>query len=102
MFIWEYRFVFVVGIASVIYGLFEWEKAKAKLYALMLQAKRLSKEAVLSSGEEQEDWVVEKAYTMLPQFLKVFISKELIRQIIKWLYDQAKNYLDDGELSSSK
>lgn len=97
LFIWEYRFVIVVCIAFVIFSLFEWESTKSKLYAFMLQAKILSKDAVLSTGQEQEDWVVEKTYIILPQFLKIFISKELIRQTVKRLYDQAIDYLIDGE-----
>ena len=99
--LWEFRFVIVCIIAAVLFALFEWERTKEILYALMLQAKRLAKDAVLKSGQQQEDWVLERAYAYLPGWITMFISKEVMRKIIKWLYNQAKDYLDDGKLNNS-
>lgn len=99
--LWEYRFVIVSIMAVVLFALFEWKTFKEILYALMLQAKRFAKDKVMNSGKEQEDWVVTKAYIYLPKWITMFIPQETMRKIIKWLYDRAKDYLDDGKLNNS-
>lgn len=99
--IWEYRFIIVVVIAVVLYALLEWEKFKGTAYALMLQAKRMAKDAVLKSGTQQEEWVIRKAYQFLPKSITVFISEKVMRKIVHYLYVKAKDKLDDGILNDS-
>lgn len=67
----------------------------------MLQAKRLAKDAVLKSGDEQVEWVIKKAYQFLPKSITVFISEDMMRKIVKYLYDKAKDYIDDGQFNNS-
>ena len=99
--LWEWRFVVVFIVAFILWAILEWEKAKSILYALMLQAKRKAKDAILKSGQEQEEWVVRKALQFLPLSLKIFLSEDNIRKIVKWLYQKAKDWLDDGKLNNS-
>lgn len=99
--IFEYRFIIVAALAVFIFALFEWEKFKSILYALMLQAKSLAKDAVLRSGTEQEKWVLDKAYLYLPKWITAAIPQDVMRKIISWLYNRAKDYLDDGKLNNS-
>lgn len=99
--IWEYRFIIMCVIAVGIFALMQWQVVKSRLYALMLQAKRMAKDAVLDSGQDQVDWVVDKAYKYLPPFFTVFISKDVLKRIIGYLYNKAQDYLDDGELNNS-
>lgn len=99
--IWEYRFIIVIVVAVVLYALLEWEKFKSGAYALMLQAKRMAKDAVLNSGAQQEEWVVKKAYQFLPRSITIFISEEVMRKIVHYLYVKAKDKLDDGQLNGS-
>lgn len=99
--IFEYRFMLVIAMAIFIFALFEWEKFKGMLYALMLQAKGMAKDAVLKSGKEQEEWVLQKAYVYLPKWITFAIPQEVMRKIISWLYNMAKDYLDDGKINSS-
>lgn len=99
--LWDMRFTIVVIVAFVFYCLMNWKEAKSRLYALMLQAKRQAKDAVLKSGQEQEEWVVKKAYQFLPVSFRVFISEPVMRWIVHWLYKKGKDYLDDGKLNSS-
>jgi hypothetical protein len=99
--IWDYRFFIILMIALALYAGFEWNNFKAKAYALMLQAKRLAKDAVLKSGAEQEEWVVRKAYQFLPRRLILFISEANMRKAVHYLYTKAKDYIDDGELNGS-
>lgn len=99
--VWEFRFIIVIAIAILLYALLEWQKFKTTAYALMLQAKRLAKDAVLKSGQQQEEWVVRKVYQILPKAWTIFISEETMRKIVHWLYEKAKDYLDDGVLNGS-
>lgn len=99
--LWEWRFVIVLAFGIVLYCLFEWQRAKSVLYALMLQAKRMAKDAILKSGEQQEEWVVKKALQFLPASLKIFLSEDWVRKIVRWLFHKAKDYLDDGIFNSS-
>lgn len=99
--LFEYRFIIVVAIAAFFFALFEWEKFKGILYRLMLRAKSMAKDAILKSGGAQEEWVLQKAYIYLPKWITMFIPQEVMRKIIKYLYDIAKDYLDDGKLNKS-
>jgi hypothetical protein len=86
----------------VLFALFEKEKFKRIISDLMLSAKSLAKDAILNSGKEQEEWVLEKTYIYLPRWITLFISKELMRKIISYLYRAAKDYIDDGEFNNSR
>lgn len=99
--IWEYRYVIIVAIATVLFALLEWQKFKSIAYGLMLQAKSLAKDAVLKSGQQQEEWVCKKAYQFLPKTLTIFISEDNMKKLVHYLYSKAKDYLDDGQLNNS-
>lgn len=98
-FLWEWRFVIVVVIAGILFVITHWESTKAKLYALMLQAKSLAKDEVLKSGKEQEDWVILQIVKYIP-YAK-FIPDAVLRKVVHYLYIQGKDYLDDGKLNGS-
>lgn len=99
--LWDFRFAIVLAAAALLLCLLEWSRAKAVLYALMLQAKRMAKDAVLQSGQEQEEWVVRKAYQFLPLSFRVFLSKDTMRKMVRWLFAKGKDYIDDGQLNGS-
>lgn len=99
--LWEYRFIFIAMFVIVFYAIFEWQNFKIKAYTLMLQAKSLAKDAILKSGDEQAEWVVKKAYLILPKKWRIFLSEERMRSIIYYLYHKAKDYLDDGKINGS-
>lgn len=100
-FLWDIRFLIVVLVAGVGYGVLEWTNTKSTLYALMLQAKSLAKDLVLNSGQEQEDWVLQKAKLFLPRKVLIFLPDDKLRSVIKYLFDLAKDYLDDGKINNS-
>lgn len=99
--LWEWRFVIVLIVVLAIYAILEWNKFKALSYGVMLQAKSMAKDKILHSGEQQEEWVVKKLYQLLPKTLILFISEDLLRKIVHYLYHQAKDYFDDGQLNNS-
>lgn len=101
-FLWENRFIIlIVAFVILFFVLLGWQRTKVLLYQLMLQAKRMAKDAVLKSGQEQEEWVVKKALQLLPLSLKVFLNEDTIRKIVRWLYQKAKDYADDGQFNGS-
>lgn len=97
----EFRFIIALVLTTVIYALFETERFKVKVNSLMLTAKSLAKDAVLNSGEEQEDWVVTKLYILLPKTVTVFIPENTMRTIVRKLYAISKDYMDDGTINGS-
>ncbi|CAM2938986.1 hypothetical protein HAHI6034_05830 [Hathewaya histolytica] len=99
--LWEYRFIIVLLVSIVLYIVLEWEKFKRVSYGVMLQAKSLAKDKILKSGKQQEEWVVKKMYQFLPKALTVFISDEVMKKIVHFLYVKGKDYLDDGKLNNS-
>jgi hypothetical protein len=100
-FMWDARFIIAVLVAFAGFAILEREKANSILYALMLQAKRMAKDEILKSGQEQEDWVVRKALIFLPATVRIFLSEEAIRVIVKFLFNKAKDFLDDGEFNGT-
>lgn len=100
-FLWDWRFLIVVLLVIAVYAVFEWGKFKEGILSAMLMAKKKAKEMILNSGQEQEDWVVMKIYPCLPSVVKVVLSEEAFRKLIRYLYGKAKDYLDDGVMNGS-
>lgn len=77
-------------LAIVIAVIQNWTSVKAKAFEGIAMAKKLAKDNVLASGQEQEDWVVRTVYPLLPAQVKVFISEAIFRTIVQKLYKAAK------------
>lgn len=100
-FLWEYRYVIAALLAIILFAIFNFEKAKVVAYNGMLRAKSMAKDAVLNSGQEQEDWVVDHIYPYLPIGFKLVVNKNLFRKFVKWLYQMGKDWIDDGKMNQS-
>ena len=100
-FLWDWRFVIIVLLGIILWVVFNWQKAKAIAYNGMLRAKSLAKDHVLNSGQEQEDWVVERVYPCLPAAFRLVVNKDLFRKFVRWLYGIGKDWIDDGVLNGS-
>lgn len=99
--LWDWRFVILIVVVLIIYSIAEWGKVKEKILSGALMAKKLAKDAVLNSGQAQEDWVVTRVWPCLPAPVRIFLSEEMFRKLIRWMYGKAKDYLDDGEMNGS-
>ncbi len=97
----EYGLMVAVAGAVFLFALLKWQQVKVILFRLMLTAKSMAKDAILNSGQEQEAWVLEKAYQHLPIWITLWMSKETMRKLIAYLYEIAKDYLDDGIINQS-
>lgn len=92
----------VAGILIVlIVALLEWGNTKAVVYSVMLRAKDLAKDKILTCGKEQEDWVVAKLKKALPKRLLLFLGEDMLRAIVKFLYNKGLDYLDDSKFNNS-
>lgn len=100
-FLFEYRYLLIALIGIIIYSISEWNNVKSIVYNVMLRAKDLAKDEILKGGKAQEDWVVNKLMLILPTRIKLFISEDLIRLIVKNLYATGIDLLDDGKLNNS-
>lgn len=99
--VYEWRFIIILVAALGLFALLEWEKFKAQAFKAMLVAKKMAKDKVLSSGKEQEEWVVKKLNEILPKSWLVFLSEDRIRNLVQYLYKKSKDLIDDGELNNS-
>ena len=99
--VWEWRFVITLGVMAIIYIISEWNVVKVNAYKAMLQAKDLAKNQILNSGEAQENWAVNHIMKLMPMRLKLLLGEQTVRAIVKLLYKDALDYLDDGKLNNS-
>lgn len=99
--IWEYRYVIILAIVLGLYTILEWGNVKGKILNAIVAAKDLAKDKVLHGGQAQEDWVVSRVYLLLPNRVKLFLSEELLRKIIRYLYQKSMDLIDDGKVNKS-
>lgn len=103
--IWEWRYVLVAIFMVLIYSVVEWKKVKKLLTENIIKARELAKDFVLESGQEQEDWVVERVYDLLPMsvvaILTPFGGKAALRKLVKIVYYKMKDYLDNQKFDNS-
>lgn len=100
-FIWEWRWLLIVLAVGVVYCVAEWNNVKARAYKAMLQAKDLAKDKILHGGEAQREWAVNHIMKLMPMRLKLLLGESTVRVIVEFLYRQAIDYLDDGNINDS-
>lgn len=94
----NWQLIILIGLAVVFFGLWQWNWFRQRAYALMVQAKRLAKDEILKSGEDQEQWVV-NMLSKIPWIM--FIPRGWLVIAVKYLYGIAKDYCDDGKINNS-
>ena len=99
--IWDWRYVIIFIVACIIYCALEWGNVKGKILNAALAAKDLAKDKIIHGGQAQENWVVNRVYQLLPVRVKIFISEELLRKIIRYLYQKSMDLIDDGKVNNS-
>lgn len=89
----NYNIILIICIAAYLFYQFEWQRARAILFALMLKAKILYIQEFLKTGVEQENWVIEQASNELPYITKKLMNKNVLRSIVHELYLSVKDDL---------
>ena len=93
----------LIGLAVLSYLLYlsitkQWTKVREFAYEMMLLAERTFSD---KDGKLKFNFVVTFVYQSLPPLMRAFIKEENIRRLIQALYDQAKDFLDDGRINNS-
>lgn len=52
--------------------------------------------------EQKLKWVVQQARGLLPKWLQVIMSEEVLLKIIDWWFKEVKDLLDDGKVNGSQ
>ena len=96
----------VVVAVSIIYMGYSYlrdrtiEQIRGDVYQLVLKAEHTYKES--SSGKQKMKWVVSQARKLLPGWLQVIITDEVLQKIIQVWFDEIKDLLDDGKVNGSQ
>ena len=73
---------------------------RKEVYELFLHAEHIYKES--GQGEQKLKWVVQQARGLLPKWLQVIMSEEVLLKIIDWWFKEVKDLLDDGKVNGSQ
>ena len=76
------------------------DEIRGDVYQLVLKAEHTYKES--SSGKQKMKWVVCQARKLLPGWLQIIISEEMLEKIIQVWFDEVKDLLDDGKMNGSQ
>lgn len=76
------------------------DEIRGDVYQLVLRAEHTYR--VSSSGKQKMKWVVSQARKLLPGWLQIIISEEMLQKIIQVWFDEVKDLLDDGKMNGSQ
>lgn len=76
------------------------EQIRADVYKLFLQAEHAFKTSEM--GKQKMEWVIQKARSLLPSWLQMLITEEVLQSIIQSWFDEIKDLLDDGKNNDSQ
>ena len=93
---WQY--IVMIGVIITLFGLLQCMWFRQRAYALMLQAKRMAKDEILKSGDEQEQWVTDMLQAV--PFL-IVVPRSVKLMSVRYLYKIAKDLCDNGQLDGS-
>lgn len=75
------------------------EKIRTDVYGLFLKAEHKYTET--SAGKQKMKWVISEARKLLPTWLQMFITDELLYSVIETWFRAVKDLLDDGKYNKS-
>lgn len=76
------------------------DEIRGDVYQLVLKAEHTYR--LSSSGKQKMKWVVSQARKLLPGWLQLIISEEMLQKIIQVWFDEIKDLLDDGKMNGSQ
>ena len=76
------------------------DEIRGDVYQLVLKAEHTYKES--TSGKQKMKWVVSQARKLLPGWMQMIISEEMLEKIIQIWFDEIKDLLDDGKMNGSQ
>lgn len=76
------------------------DEIRSDVYQLFIKAEHIYKES--NSGKQKMDYVIGLARSMLPVWLKPFITETMLKKLIQLWFDTVKDLLDDGKYNKSQ
>lgn len=76
------------------------DEIRGDVYQLVLRAEHTYRAS--SSGKQKMKWVVSQARKLLPGWMQLIISEEMLQKIIQVWFDEIKDLLDDGKMNGSQ
>ena len=76
------------------------DEIRGDVYQLVLKAEHTYR--LSSSGKQKMKWVVSQARKLLPGWMQLIISDEMLQKIIQVWFDEVKDLLDDGKMNGSQ
>lgn len=95
----------VVAICMTLFTLYIYfkdatlESLRADAYTLFLKAENAF--AGTGKGKQKMDFVVNAIKNVMPNWLKLFVSDEMLRELLQMWFDNIKDLLDDGKINDS-
>lgn len=75
------------------------EEIRGDVYQLFLKAEHMYKES--GTGKQKMKWVISEARKLLPDWLQMFISDNLLYNVVEVWFQAVKDLLDDGKYNKS-
>ena len=72
---------------------------RADVYQLFLKAEHTYLES--GTGKQKMDYVIQRARSLLPTWAQLFITEDVLRNVVQIWFDAVKDLLDDGKMNRS-
>lgn len=100
--------VIVVAVLFVVTIFMSIQYMKAKglegirndVYQLILKAEHMYNES--GQGEQKFEWVIQQSRMLLPRWLQIFVTEEMLKKIVQSWFTGIKDLLDDGKINGSQ
>lgn len=75
------------------------EDIRVDAYKLFLKAENGFKGT--GKGKQKMEWVVKAINGVIPNWLKMFVSDDMLKELLQTWFDNIKDLLDDGRINKS-
>lgn len=96
----------VILVAITVVMAYQYEKMRGMdgirgdVYQLILKAEHVYNES--GQGKQKLKWVVSQARGLLPKWMQVFVTEEMMMKVIDEWFKGVKDLLDDGKVNESQ
>ena len=70
------------------------------VYQLILTAEHMYQES--GSGKQKFKWVISQARLLLPKWLQVIVTEDMLESLVQKWFEGVKDLLDDGKMNGSQ
>lgn len=70
------------------------------VYQLILKAEHMYSES--GHGKQKFEWVIQQARALLPKWLQVIVTEDMMKNVVQSWFVGVKDLLDDGKVNGSQ